>query len=493
MTSDKYIKFLKPKLEKLPFDSGWHFSSDMEGLCIRCGIKKKTYHAHFSIPYIDKNGYTKRKGIRIKLGGFHIPLEEIKSKLRKNIDDYKKLSNTSESSLTIGGLTSSFLKSGLDGLRIRQRGKRLNYKPKTAKVYRQLLERCVLLKSKKQGDLKQKMDLDPVKYQGSFYTGALKDVPLDDVSRKDIEIWMTRLKDTPVAANNALAALSVAFEFDMQKAKDGLYKGNNNPCIRVSKNEVNKDKKYLHVEKVLEIRDYILQNQWRDPHFLTYYALLLECGERQSDLSGLYRKAPTNPIIEKNKGCTGWLDLKNNSIHLLDSKDRKAHDVDLTEEAVMVLKQLEEMLGDRLSMYIKSEFVFPRAYDKHHPDIIYSPIDSNSFRFKMDRFHYKFGLAERTFIRASSGKFGKKRVLYKYKNTFTLKHLRKSFVTHFGREDGLEAASFRMRHSSLKVTQDHYFNADKDKLRKKHMYSKSIRQSRSEVKPRAIIGGKYEK
>ena len=71
--------------------------------------------------------------------------------------------------------------------------------------------------------------------------------------------------------------------------------------------------------------------------------------------------------------------------------------------------------------------------------------------------------------------------------------MRKSFVTHFGREEGLEAASLRMRHSSLKVTQDHYFNADKDKLRKKHMYSKSIRQSRSAIKPRAIIGGKHEK
>ena len=494
MTSDKYIKFIKDKLEKLPFNSGWHFASNMEGLCIRCGAKKKTYHAHFSIPYINKNGYTKRKGIRIKLGGFHIPLEEIKAKLRKNIDDYKKLSNTSESSLTVGGLTSSFIKSGVDGLRIRQRGKRLNYKPKTTKGYIQTLSRCVLLKSDhKKEELKQQMDLEPVKYQGSFYTGALKDVPLEDVSRKDIEIWMTRLKATPAAANAALAALSVAFEFDMQKVKDGLYKGNNNPCIRVSKYEVNKDKKYLHVEKVLEIRDYILQNQWRDPHFLTYYALLLECGERQSDISGLYRKPPTNPVLEQKKGCTGWLDLKNESIHLLDSKDRKSADVDLTEEAVQLLTQLEEMLGDRLSNYIQSKFVFPRAYNKQYPDIIHSPIDANSYRFKMDRFHYKFGLAERTFVRASSGKFGKKRFLYKYKNIFSLKHLRKTFVTHYGREEGLEAASLKMRHSSLKVTQDHYFNADKDRLRKKHMYSKSIRQSRSDIKPRAIIGGKHEK
>ena len=74
---------------------------------------------------------------------------------------------------------------------------------------------------------------------------------------------------------------------------------------------------------------------------------------------------------------------------------------------------------------------------------------------------------------------------------YSFKHLRKTFVTHYGREEGLEAASHRMRHSSLKVTQDHYFNPDKDKLRKKHMYSP--RQNRADVKPRVIVGGKNEK
>ena len=43
MTSDKYIKFTKEKLEKLPYNSGWWFASNMESLCIRCGKKKKTY------------------------------------------------------------------------------------------------------------------------------------------------------------------------------------------------------------------------------------------------------------------------------------------------------------------------------------------------------------------------------------------------------------------------------------------------------------------
>ena len=91
MTSDKYIKFTKEKLEKLPYNSGWWFASNMESLCIRCGKKKKTYHAHWSVPTINKDGYTSRKGIRKKIGAFHIPLEEIKAKLRAKIDEYKKI------------------------------------------------------------------------------------------------------------------------------------------------------------------------------------------------------------------------------------------------------------------------------------------------------------------------------------------------------------------------------------------------------------------
>jgi len=43
-------------------------------------------------------------------------------------------------------------------------------------------------------------------------------------------------------------------------------------------------------------------------------------------------------------------------------------------------------------------------------------------------------------------------------------------VTYYGRENGLEAASLRMRHSSMEVTKNHYFNEDQDKLKVKTMY-----------------------
>ena len=101
----------------------------------------------------------------------------------------------------------------------------------------------------------------------------------------------------------------------------------------------------------------------------------------------------------------------------------------------------------------------------------------------MERFHYKFGLATRDLIR-SRGKMKK----YKYRNIYTLKHLRKTFATHYGREHGLEATTERLRQSSQKVTSDHYFNYDRDKIKVRHMYSP--KRERSAVKPRAVTGGK---
>ena len=485
MTIEKTIVFKKAILDKLSHEDGeWRYAKNIEYLCIRVFENKKTYYASWSIPVLGEDGRIRSIGKKKKLGGFHIPLEEIKVKLRTTIDELKKTSQTESDGLTVGGLVSAFIKHGIHGKRVISICKRLNYKAKTAKEYKQLLNRYILLKGAKSIELKKQME-EPVRYQGNYYTGALKDVPLDAVSRKHIEIFMTRLAATPAAANHALAALSVAFEFDLQKAKDALFKGNNNPCIRVAKYPINYDKKYLHVEKVLEIRNYIVNNQWRDPHFLTYYMLLCEVGERPADIMGMHWKKPVNVELEQKRGCTGWLELDAGRLHIIDSKDRNPADVDLTIEGKQILQKLDELKREKLTWAAASKFVFPQS---GRPDV---PVTYNSFRFKLVRFNYDFGLSERTLIRSSSGKYGKKRKLYKYKNLFTLKHLRKTFVTHYGREEGLEAASERMRHSSLKVTQDHYYNADKRKLKKDHMYSP--RASRAAVKPVAITGGRHEK
>ena len=57
-----------------------------------------------------------------------------------------------------------------------------------------------------------------IRYNDKYVVGALKDVPLSKVSWKDIDIFMYRMQDKPVAANNTLSALSVAFEWDITQA-----------------------------------------------------------------------------------------------------------------------------------------------------------------------------------------------------------------------------------------------------------------------------------
>ena len=88
----KLINFEKRKLESLKPGTKptWYYAKNFEGLALVVGKKKKTYYAHWSVPTIQKDGIIKREGKRKWLGGFHIPLDEIKEKLRKNLDEWKK-------------------------------------------------------------------------------------------------------------------------------------------------------------------------------------------------------------------------------------------------------------------------------------------------------------------------------------------------------------------------------------------------------------------
>ena len=304
---------------------------------------------------------------------------------------------------------------------------------------------------------------DPFRYAGDSYSKvALKDIPLKEVTKRDIEIWHTRMKDIPIAANRALAILSVAFEWDMNRLTNRLFQKDSNPCLRIAKYQENKDKRFIDkIEKVLEIRSYCINEQWRDPHFLTFNCLDLECGERLTDLYGLAWNQPLRAADMEE--CSGWFNFRTQQLCLKDSKNRKTATIDLTEESVQVLQKLQRMKSEennKASFAASSIWVFPRATDptKH--------INDNSYRCKLRDFHFKFGLTTREYVRGKG-----KRKVYKYKNHLTMKHIRKTFVTWYGREHGEEAASHRMRHSTLQVTRDHYYNADKDKLKVKHMYS----------------------
>ncbi len=470
--TDTNINFNKRKLESLKSSTKptWYYAQNFEGLALLVGKKKKTYYAHWAIPVVNKiTGNLTYVGKRKKLGGFHIPLDEIKALVRRKLDDLKKVSLTADGSLTMGGLCSAFIKNGSAGYRVKVKGAKIKYKKKTTFNNNLLLSTYVLLKTKKPEIIS--MISDPFKYNGAGYVKELlKDIPLNRICKRDIEIFHTRMEQIPTTANRVLAALSVAIEWDMKRSVDRLYKGDSNPCLRVSKYQESKDKRHLVLNKVVEVRDYCLNEQWRDPHFLTFYALCLEIGERLEDLFGLVWHKPRS--TKEIESCSGWLDLENKTIHLTDSKDRKEADPPLTDEAIQMLQQLQKYNSERkeCAFALGTAWIFPRATD---PSM---PINNNSYRVKLKYFNYKFGLATRELVRSK-----KTRKLYKYKNEYTFKHLRKTFVTHYARgknkdgtERGLVQASLRMRHSSPKVTKDHYFTEDQEQLRTAHMYETNV-------------------
>ena len=462
----KSIKFTKQNIEKIKHTDKLqkYYSTNYPSLCLFVQPEpslNKSYYAHWSVVRYKKDGTQKRQG-RYKLICRYgsKPIEVVNKIVTSGIDKWKVEKSAASKPATVETLVKAFIKDGTSGFRIKGKTK-IKYKKSTIKDYKTQLSMYVLLRTQKQKLIS--MLTDPFRYAGDSYSKvALKDIPLKEVTKRDIEIWHTRMKDIPIAANRALAILSVAFEWDMNRLTNRLFQKDSNPCLRIAKYQENKDKRFIDkIEKVLEIRSYCINEQWRDPHFLTFYCLDLECGERLTDLYGLAWNQPLRAADMEE--CSGWFNFRTQQLCLKDSKNRKTATIDLTEESVQVLQKLQRMKSEennKASFAASSIWVFPRATDptKH--------INDNSYRCKLRDFHFKFGLTTREYVRGKG-----KRKVYKYKNHLTMKHIRKTFVTWYGREHGEEAASHRMRHSTLQVTRDHYYNADKDKLKVKHMYS----------------------
>ena len=152
----------------------------------------------------------------------------------------EKTNSTSSKIKTIQTLVENYKASAADGYRIKSKGAKLKYKGVTTKHYIQCLDAYVLAITEKQQILDRLNN--PYKLaDNNYYTKKLQELPLKDVTRSDIEIWHRRLEDTPTAANRALAALSVVFEWDAAKLNP-MFKGVN-PCLRISKFKETKDKK----------------------------------------------------------------------------------------------------------------------------------------------------------------------------------------------------------------------------------------------------------
>jgi len=458
MKTTKTIKFTPAKLASLKHPEGknpdkW-FDAGCEGLAIFVHPEpslKKSYYAHWSTSTIGEDGKKKTSGRYKYLGrvGGAKNLEAIKAHVVVNLPIWKAGNITTNSIKTVRSLANEYKSAGAaTGFRIKSKGTKIKYKKKTGKGYVGLINLYVLASTVKEST-KQLLTAPFKQEDNSYYKKQLADIPLEKLTKRDIEIWHNRMESIPTAANRALAALSVIFEWDSKRANSS-YKGFN-PCLRIAKYQEQKDKRYIDsIEKVIEVSKNLEEQQWRDPHFNTFYRLQLEYGERLADSHGIAWKKPVSLVDQKK--CTGWIDWRKKEIHLTDTKNREDADCELTDEMLMMLQKLQNMITDantKASFAVGSMWVFPRPTDPTQH------INNSSYRCKLRDFNFKMGFATREHIRGTG-----KRKVYKYKNLLSLKHLRKTFVTYYGREKGLEAASLRMRHSSLIVTKEHYFNED---------------------------------
>ena len=453
------IKFTTAALENIKHTDQlqkW-YDKNCEGLA--CFVQpspsaNKSYYAHWSTITHDKDGKQKRSGRykRICRVG-QKPLDEVKAEVITKLKIWKAGNITSSSIKTVASLVKEYISFGAGGFRVKNKSKKIKYKAVTAGSYKQLLSTYVLVKTKKES-VKQILT-DPFRRSdNNYYKKQLAELPLDKLTKKDIEIWHSRMESIPTAANRALAVLSVVFEWDANR-QIPTHKGSN-PCLRVTKYEEQKDKKWIDTNsKVFEIVKYCKEQQYRDPHFLTYYLMLLEYGERISDTQGLVWRKP-NTITEQLK-CSGWINWRKKEIYLRDTKNRQDAEPEMTEELITQLQKLQNLISNEntnASFAVGSRWVFPRPTDPTQH------INHTSYRKKLRNFHFKMGLTTREYVRGKG-----KRKVYKYTNHLTFKHLRKTFVTTYGRKYGLEKASQRMRHSSPVVTKEHYYNEDAASLK----------------------------
>ena len=453
-------KFTKQECDRIK-EPGTYFFNDTPAVALRVSRNRiKSVYASYSVVVgTTADGKLKIHGrykFICRLGAK--PIEEIKLSIAQNISDWKKTPDAGAvTAPTVGTLIADYRKPGAAKYRVKQKGGKLGYKQKTKDGYIRALNTYVMMDTNNPGILDRLTS--KVKINGQFNSDILKDIKLNKLTKDHIKNHHERLAATPISANRMLSALSAVFTWDMDRGGSKLWQKDHNPCYGINKFIENKDKKFLKIEKVLEIINYIKNNLYRDPHFLTYYMLLLDIGERPADVMGIKWQEPLTESAKEE--CSGWLIDNNTKIFIRDSKDRNEAVVDLN----MATDQLNKLMDYKsepdtaATFAAQSAYVFPRPTDptKH--------ITNNSYRKKLYKFNYKFGLAERSLVRS----FGSRK-LYTYKNIYSFKHLRKTFATHYGAKYGLQETSERMRHSSTKVTKDHYYNQRDEKFKGRSAY-----------------------
>ena len=92
----------------------------------------------------------------------------------------------------------------------------------------------------------------------------------------------------------------------------------------------------------------------------------MEEGERIEDHHKLLWKKPIN--ITDQKECSGWFNFRTNTLYLKDTKNREAAEVELTDEMIIILQKLQNLIASEntnASWAVGSKWVINTYSVKH--------------------------------------------------------------------------------------------------------------------------------
>lgn len=147
-----------------------------------------------------------------------------------------------------------------------------------------------------------------------------------DVTHGDVARWHVALKDTPGAANRALALLSSMYNWAI---KNG-HCDEPNPCRNVKQYRGRKIERFLSTEEMARLGEALKAAEANDPYPVAALRLLIFTGARLGEILGLHWE---------------WVDIEAAMIRLPDSKTG-AKPIYLNAPAVDLLETLPRMLDN---------------------------------------------------------------------------------------------------------------------------------------------------
>jgi hypothetical protein len=203
MKISKSIRFTKASLEKIKHTDKLQkfFDLTCEGLCIYIQplpSLTKSYYAHWGLKSIKEDGTQKTSGRQRYICRYgQKPIDVVKRLVNIKLPEWKKTNSTSSSIIKIEDLVKDYLSNGLGGYRIKSKGSKIKYKKKTSDHYEQLLKAYVLAKTKKQ-QLKDMLTGTIRLSDNTYYKKQLAELPLDKITKSDIETWHNRMELIPL-------------------------------------------------------------------------------------------------------------------------------------------------------------------------------------------------------------------------------------------------------------------------------------------------------